>query len=76
MTDKAEGKPKADKSAPQAEEVDRPGFDLGGSTGKTRAGRGLGLDEDAADRRKEMALPGRRGTLRGLLHWFFGRRSK
>lgn len=35
-----------DKSAdcpPKRVDVDRPGFDLGGSTGKTSAGRGLGL---------------------------------
>jgi hypothetical protein len=40
--------------------VDRPGFDLGGSTGKTRAGTGVGLGEDAADNRRDRRLPGRR----------------
>ena len=44
--------------------VDRPGFDLGGSTGKTRAGTGLGLGEDAADSRRSRRLPGRRGEPR------------
>jgi hypothetical protein len=39
------------------EEVDRPGFDLGGSTGETSAGRGLGLDTDAKDDRKDWRLP-------------------
>jgi hypothetical protein len=37
--------------------VDRPGFDLGGSTGKTRAGTGLGLGEDAAENRRDRRLP-------------------
>lgn len=42
-----------DPSAP----VDRPGFDLGGSTGKTHAGRGLGLGTDAKEDRKGQRLP-------------------
>lgn len=33
--------------ADDSEQVDRPGFDLGGSTGETQAGRGLGLGPDA-----------------------------
>ena len=41
--------------------VDRPGFDLGGSTGRTSAGTGLGLGEDAAESRRSRRLPGRRG---------------
>lgn len=41
--------------------VDRPGFDLGGSTGKTSAGTGLGLGQDAAKNRRDRRLPGRRG---------------
>lgn len=53
------GEPGADPS--RAEAVDRPGFDLGGSTGKTSAGTGLGLGEDAADTRRDRRLPGRRG---------------
>ncbi len=41
--------------APQP--VDRAGFDLGGSTGKTHAGRGLGLGTDAKEVRKKQRLP-------------------
>lgn len=41
--------------------VDRPGFDLGGPTGKTSAGTGLGLGTDAAENRRDRSLPGRRG---------------
>ncbi len=37
---------KSDKTAKSAH-VDRPGFDLGGSTGETHAGKGLGLGDDA-----------------------------
>lgn len=40
--------------------VDRPGFDLGGSTGKTSAGTGLGLGKDAFEKRSDRSLPGRR----------------
>lgn len=40
-----------------AQQVDRPGFDLGGSTGKTHAGEGLGLGADAAENRKGRRLP-------------------
>jgi hypothetical protein len=56
-------KPK-DKSAdrpPDPVAVDRPGFDLGGSTGKTSAGSGVGLGQDAAENRRDRRLPGRRG---------------
>lgn len=55
---KPKGKGTQDPSKP---DVDRPGFDLGGSTGKTSAGTGLGLDEDASDSRNDRRLPGRRG---------------
>jgi ribosome-associated translation inhibitor RaiA len=41
--------------------VDRPGFDLGGSTGKTNGGTGLGLGQDAFESRRGRSLPGRRG---------------
>jgi hypothetical protein len=41
------------------EPVDRPGFDLGGSTGDTTAGTGLGLGEDAGEIRWDRSLPGR-----------------
>ncbi|MEO6609315.1 MAG: hypothetical protein ABIN69_12690 [Aestuariivirga sp.] len=44
--------------------VDRPGFDLGGSTGKTSAGTGLGLGSGSAENRRDRSLPGRR-PLRG-----------
>jgi len=37
--------------------TDRPGFDLGGSSGDTSAGKGLGLDTDANDGRKDWKLP-------------------
>ena len=39
--------------------VDRPGFDLGGSTGKTHAGTGLGPGTDAAENREDRSLRGR-----------------
>ena len=52
---------KAADSSPEPVAVDRPGFDLGGSTGKTSAGTGLGLGQDAADSRSDRSLPGRRG---------------
>lgn len=39
--------------------VDRPGFDLGGSTGKTTAGQGVGLGEDASEDPRDRSLPGR-----------------
>lgn len=39
------------------EQVDRPGFDLGGSTGETHAGKGLGLGADAKKNRKGWRLP-------------------
>ena len=38
-------------------EVDRPGFDLDGSTGETDAGKGLGLGADAMKERKGWKLP-------------------
>jgi hypothetical protein len=47
---------KPDQSAETAH-VDRPGFDLGGSTGETDAGKGLGLGDDAKENRKEWRLP-------------------
>ncbi len=40
-----------------SQKVDRPGFDLGGSTGKTQAGKGLGLGVDAKEGRKGWRLP-------------------
>lgn len=40
--------------------TDRAGFDLGGSSGDTHAGTGLGLGEDAFDTAGDRRLPGRR----------------
>ena len=40
--------------------IDRPGFDLGGSSGDTHAGTGLGLGDDASDTPGDRQLPGRR----------------
>jgi hypothetical protein len=37
--------------------VDRPGFDLGGASGDTEAGKGLGLGTDAKEGRKDWSLP-------------------
>ena len=42
------------------DETDRPGFDLGGSSGDTHAGTGLGLGTDAFDTPGDRRLPGRR----------------
>lgn len=58
-----EGYKKADSGdgrsdgSPDSEQVDRPGFDLGGSTGDTDAGKGLGLGDDAKENRKGWKLP-------------------
>lgn len=50
--------------------VDRPGFDLGGSTGETTAGLGLGLGEDSSDTSQERSLPSRRVKPKlGIPHW-------
>jgi len=51
-------RPAEDKSDDEdAGQTDRPGFDLGGSTGDTEAGRGLGLDVDAKEDKKDWSLP-------------------
>lgn len=53
-------RPSEDGSQDEAgtpEPVDRPGFDLGGSTGETDAGKGLGLGGDAREDRKGWRLP-------------------
>jgi len=42
------------------EGIDRPGFDLGGSSGDTHAGTWLPLGNDAFDTPDERRLPGRR----------------
>ena len=51
--------PKTDKPEPTeaSEQVDRLGFDLGGSTGETHAGKGLGLGTDAKETGKGWRLP-------------------
>lgn len=51
--------PKTEKpmSTDASERVDRPGFDLGGSSGATEAGKGLGLGTDAKKNRKGWDLP-------------------
>ncbi len=62
------GKPAAKKQAQDSpptpndlgQGVDRPGFDMGGSSGDTHAGSGLGLGEDAFDKPGDRRLPGRR----------------
>jgi hypothetical protein len=61
------GKPaarnKTQEGSPSANDlgqgVDRPGLDLGGSSGDTHAGTGLGLGEDAFDTPGDRRLPGR-----------------
>ena len=45
------------ETAAVSERVDRPGFDLGGSTGETVAGKGLGLGDDAKKNLKGWRLP-------------------
>ncbi len=59
-TDSHEPKGKAKDQKADTDDVDRPGFDLGGSTGKTNAGTGVGLGEDAAEDASSRSLPGRR----------------
>lgn len=49
--------PATSEAADESEQVDRPGFDLGGATGETDAGTGLGLGTDAKDSRKGRRLP-------------------
>lgn len=50
--------------------IDRPGFDLGGSSGDTDAGTGLGLGKDAFDTPGDRSLPGRKlDNPRTTLRW-------
>lgn len=49
--------PGADREPADSEKVDRLGFDLGGSSGDTDAGKGLGLGNDAKENRKGWRLP-------------------
>lgn len=46
----------AEKPDDADQQVDRPGFDLGGAS-DTEAGKGLGLDSDAKEGRKDWGLP-------------------
>lgn len=57
-TDKTEAdQPKSDDDD---EQVDRPGFDLGGTDNNTSAGKGLGLGTDAREGRKDWGVRGKR----------------
>jgi hypothetical protein len=47
---------------PKAGAVDRPGFDLGGTSEDVRAGSGVGLGPDATEDRRDRSLPGRRSA--------------
>lgn len=49
--------PDARESTVAPGKVDRPGFDLGGSTGETHAGKGLGLGSDAKRDKNGWRLP-------------------
>jgi hypothetical protein len=58
------------RHTPDPTAVDRPGFDIGGSTGDTTAGAGLGLGVNAGERRSDRSLPGRRaGATLSIPHW-------
>ncbi len=61
---KLAAKKKAQDESPSANDlgqgIDRPGFDLGGSSGDTHAGTWLPLGNDAFDTPDERRLPGRR----------------
>jgi len=48
---------KDEKPAEKPKSVDRPGFDLGGASGDTEAGTGLGLPKNAVEDRKARRLP-------------------
>lgn len=54
----AQDEPRAAEGSVQ--KTDRPGFDLGGASGDTHAGTGLGLGNDASDTPGDRRLPGRR----------------
>jgi hypothetical protein len=59
LPDSSEPSPKPDGNQPAepSEMVDRPGFDLGGSSGRTQAGKGLGLGTNSKNNRKGWRLP-------------------
>jgi hypothetical protein len=55
---KGDAEPETEDKPDKSEaKVDRPGFDLGGASGDTEAGKGLGLDADAKEGRKDWGLP-------------------
>jgi hypothetical protein len=54
----AQDKPRAATDA--GHKIDRPGFDLSGSSDDTHAGTGLGLGTDASETPGDRRLPGRR----------------
>ena len=57
-------------NTPDPSAVDRPGFDLGGSTGNTTAGAGLGLGVNAGESRSDRSLPGRHaGATLSIPRW-------
>ena len=58
--DQSKPRRKVSKKPTEPVAVDRPGFDLGGSTGKTSSGTGLGIGQDASENRNDRSLPGRR----------------
>ena len=61
---------KPGRHIPDPSAVDRPGFDLGGSTGDTTAGTGLGLGVNAGEMRSDRSLPGRRASATlSIPHW-------
>ena len=51
---------KSNSGGYSGEKVDRPGFDLSGSSDDTHAGTGLGLGNDAFETPGDRRLPGRR----------------
>lgn len=57
--DKIKPEPISPKDGKKAAEdrKDRPGFDLGGADGDGKAGRGLGLGQDAREDREAQRLP-------------------
>ena len=59
--DKGNPVDKTADGSPEPVAIDRPGFDLGGSTDEASAGTGLGLGTDAAEDRRDRRLPGRKG---------------
>lgn len=57
---KKQGRSGPDGADDAVRKIDRPGFDLSGSSGETHAGLGLGLGDDASDTAGDRRLFGRR----------------